>query len=179
MAYLNGSEVLRSNLPAGTIGPTTLAEQAIDQDEEGRLIVASVDPCLLVEGANVVAVEVHQAAPTSSDIRFDLVLAAERAPGGGVPCGEVFRRGDTNGDGALDIADAIATLSYLFGSASVPSCRDAVDTNDDGAVDIADAIAELSYLFGASGPLPAPFGEYGTDPSGDGLDCPAYEPCGR
>jgi len=101
------------------------------------------------------------------------------------PGGMLFVRGDTNSDGAIDIADAICVLGYLFGSpgdeckAKCVLCLDACDANDDGSVDIADAISILAYLFGGAGPLPEPFPECGTDQltPGDPLDCKEFAPC--
>ena len=55
--------------------------------------------------------------------------------------------GDTNNDGALNIADAVNVLTYLFGGGSQPPCLKAADVNDDDGVNIADAVAILSYLF--------------------------------
>jgi PKD repeat protein len=89
----------------------------------------------------------------------------------------VFRRGDSNTDSALDISDAIFTLSYLFADGASPSCGDAADSNDDGVLDIADAIAMLSHLFAAAGDLPAPFGQCGIDPTVDELGCLEYAGC--
>ena len=89
----------------------------------------------------------------------------------------LFVRGDGNADGAVDIADAIAVLSYLFSEATALVCPDASDANDDGQVDIADAIAVLGHLFAGAGPLPAPFGGCGDDPTPDELDCPGFPPC--
>jgi hypothetical protein len=89
----------------------------------------------------------------------------------------VFVRGDTNTDSAIDIADAIFTLSYLFAEGPAPSCLDSADANDDGALDIADAIALLSHLFANAGDLPAPFGECGIDPTLDELGCLEYAGC--
>lgn len=77
LAYLNGTEVFRDNLPAGPIAPGTLAVTAID-DRNFRS--ARISPGRLVAGRNVVAVEVHQAALTSSDISFDLELLPNVAP---------------------------------------------------------------------------------------------------
>jgi hypothetical protein len=88
-----------------------------------------------------------------------------------------FRRGDTNVDGALDIADAILIISYLFGEGQPPTCLDAADGNDDGLVDIADAIAVLGYLFGEAGDLAEPFPGCGVDPTADGLGCISYDLC--
>jgi hypothetical protein len=68
-------------------------------------------------------------------------------------------------------------LSYLFAAGPAPSCLDAADANDRGAVDIADAISILSHLFANAGPLPAPFGQCGIDPTIDELGCESYPPC--
>lgn len=87
-----------------------------------------------------------------------------------------FRRGDPNGDGAQDISDPVAILTFLFGGGSM-ECMDAADTNDSGAVDISDAI----YLIGASflgGPVPpAPHAGCGPDPTRDALRCGEYSGC--
>ncbi len=97
---------------------------------------------------------------------------------GGCPPPEgVFRRGDTNADSTIDIADAIFTLSYLFADGLPPSCLDAADANDDGAVDISDGVFMLQNLF-ANGPaIPPPYPECGVDPTEDELDCAEYAHC--
>ncbi|MHB8762802.1 MAG: hypothetical protein ACYDA8_00440 [Deferrisomatales bacterium] len=64
VVYLNGTEVLRSNLPVGLIRDDTPPVTAVGPAEEGRYLVHELDlaqhPTLLTAGANVVAVEVHQ-----------------------------------------------------------------------------------------------------------------------
>jgi hypothetical protein len=97
--------------------------------------------------------------------------------GGCAPPTTALRRGDTNADSTLDIADAVFTLMYLFAVGQAPTCLDSADTNDDGTIDLADAIAALSHLFADTGDLPAPFGECGIDPTADTLDCSRYAPC--
>ncbi|MEQ1574127.1 MAG: Ig-like domain-containing protein [Vicinamibacterales bacterium] len=77
--YLNGTEVVRSNMPTGTITYTTRATTAIGGADESAWIEASIDPALLVAGTNVLAVELHQQSPTSTDISFDLELRATEA----------------------------------------------------------------------------------------------------
>jgi hypothetical protein len=77
--YVNGSEVVRSNMPAGSVTYTTRATSAIGGADESAWQEASVDPSVLVPGTNVVAVEVHQQSPTSTDISFDLELRATEA----------------------------------------------------------------------------------------------------
>ncbi|HYC60326.1 MAG TPA: metallophosphoesterase, partial [Thermoanaerobaculia bacterium] len=74
VVYLNGVEVWRSNMPAGTIGHQTLASVSLGTPEEATYYDASLASSLLVAGQNVIAAEVHQADPTSTDISFDLHL---------------------------------------------------------------------------------------------------------
>ncbi len=74
--YLNGVEVIRSNMPTGTITYTTLAPTAIANTDESAWIEAPIDPSLLVPGVNVVAVEIHQQSATSSDVSFNFELRA-------------------------------------------------------------------------------------------------------
>jgi hypothetical protein len=95
----------------------------------------------------------------------------------GADLSPAFRRGDTNADSALDIADAIFTLSYLFASGTAPTCLDAADSNDDGEINVADAIFVLQYLFAGGLAIPPPYPECGIDPTVDELDCLAYRPC--
>ncbi len=87
-----------------------------------------------------------------------------------------FMRGDANADGRTDISDAVTVLRHLFAGYS-SLCLDAHDANDDGRLDIADAVALLGHLFASQGPLPAPFGACGADPTLDALGCGAHAPC--
>lgn len=74
VVYLDGVEVARSNLPEGAIGPDTLATAGVGDSEETQVFSFEVDPALLGAGSHVIAVEVHQAAPDSSDLGFDAGL---------------------------------------------------------------------------------------------------------
>jgi len=86
--------------------------------------------------------------------------------------GPTFRRGDANLDSGFDISDPVTFLGSQFGGGIVLGCDDAADANDDGTLNIADAVSMLSSLFSGSGPLPAPFGVCGADPTEtDLLDC--------
>lgn len=72
VVYLNGTEVVRSNMPAGTITSTTLASVAGDDGQDFHEFKLDIDE--LADGANTLAVEVHQSSTTSSDVSFDLSL---------------------------------------------------------------------------------------------------------
>jgi acid phosphatase type 7 len=73
VVYLNGTEVFRDTMPAGTPGYTTLATAAVG-DDGATWLTASVPAGAFVAGTNVLAVEIHQSSATSSDISFDLEL---------------------------------------------------------------------------------------------------------
>ncbi|MCB1125275.1 MAG: lamin tail domain-containing protein, partial [Verrucomicrobiae bacterium] len=79
--YLNGVELFRDNLPTGALAPDTRALTAIGGSAETTPNPFSVPSEHLVEGRNLLAVELHQASPTSSDIRFDLAVKAPSATG--------------------------------------------------------------------------------------------------
>lgn len=75
IVYLNGSEVYRCNLPTGTVAYTTFALSAV-LDDGDFWIPFDLPVSALRAGTNVVAVEMHQSAANSSDLSFDLGLAA-------------------------------------------------------------------------------------------------------
>lgn len=91
----------------------------------------------------------------------------------------LFRRGDVNDDGSVNIADAVLTLDSLFVTGDPFICADAADSNDDGAIDVSDAIALLGTLFVPGfPPVPAPgSATCGVDPSADALACPLTVTC--
>ncbi len=72
--YLNGVEVVRSNMPGGVINYLTRASSGVSGSGESTFSEFPVDAGLLFTGTNVLAVEIHQSAGTSSDISFDLEL---------------------------------------------------------------------------------------------------------
>jgi hypothetical protein len=83
VVYLNNKEIFRSNMPGGTISSTTLASTAVGGSDETTFFETEVTSSLLLHGTNIMAVEIHQANKTSSDIVFDLRLTA--ITGGALP----------------------------------------------------------------------------------------------
>ena len=63
-----------------------------------------------------------------------------------------FVRGDANGDGEIDISDAVKILLVLFTGDSVDDLEP-LDANGDGATDLSDAVYLLAFLF-QGGPSP-------------------------
>jgi hypothetical protein len=73
VVYLNGVEIFRSNMPSGPATFTTLAATTVNPPDETNFFEATLSSALLTAGANLLAVEVHQAA-SSMDLGFDLAL---------------------------------------------------------------------------------------------------------
>lgn len=68
----------------------------------------------------------------------------------------VFRRGDADASGAVELTDVIFTLGHLFLGQPPPPCPDAADVDDNGVVELTDTIYSLGYQFLGQAPPPAP-----------------------
>jgi len=67
-------------MPTGMVTYTTNAASPVTGTDENIFYSTNFSPSLLVAGTNILAVEVHQANATSSDLSFDLELSAAPAP---------------------------------------------------------------------------------------------------
>jgi len=76
IVYLNGTEIYRDNMPAGSVNANTLARTNVAGIAERTFFSATMSSAMLINGTNVLAVELHQAAPDSIDLSFDLELDA-------------------------------------------------------------------------------------------------------
>lgn len=133
--YLNGVEAARYNMPAGTVNYLTATANATD---DGTLFLpTNISPALLVEGTNVLAVELHQTSATSSDTGFDMELVAQFDPAFNVrptvsltqpPGGSVYLSGDSvpmaaaasDADGTVTKVEFFANTTKLGESLSPP-----------------------------------------------------------
>lgn len=71
--YVNGVEVARVNMPAGTVDHLTYAHTSRSTaTANSNPVVIEVPTSLLVSGANVVAVETHLNYRGTTDVTFDL-----------------------------------------------------------------------------------------------------------
>lgn len=80
LVYINGHELLRDNMPAGTINYLTYALGAVDGSNESVYFEYIIDKSKLVLGNNTIAVSIHQDRKNSSDISFDLELSYKDIP---------------------------------------------------------------------------------------------------
>ncbi len=112
VVYLNGTEVYRTNMPAGTITANTTAAGAIETNE---FFVHEFDDAALQQGNNVIAVSVHQASLSSSDVSFDFSLEST-----------------TTEPGANNLVDVGSTWSYLDDGSDQGTAWRETDFDDSG-----------------------------------------------
>ena len=74
VVYVNGTEVARSNMPAGAINASTLATDFESNADETTFFEYDIPASLLTAGTNRIAVEVHQAQANNGDGSFNLEL---------------------------------------------------------------------------------------------------------
>jgi hypothetical protein len=79
VVFINGIEAFRSNMPSGLIGFDTTASSTVGGADETTYYRYTVDNNLL-PGLNTIAVELHQADGTSSDLSFDMEVTGKLPP---------------------------------------------------------------------------------------------------
>ncbi|MDD4051288.1 MAG: S8 family serine peptidase [candidate division Zixibacteria bacterium] len=67
---------------------------------------------------------------------------------------QVGIRGDANGDGKINVGDAVYIITYIFRGGPAPGSYEG-DANGDGKLNVGDAVYLISYIF-RSGPPPPP-----------------------
>ncbi len=85
---------------------------------------------------------------------------------------ELYVRGDTTGDGQVDVADCVGLLHYLQGLSPGADCLDSYDVDDSGTITLVDAINLLTYVFSGAEAPASPFPIAGVDSTLDFLSCP-------
>ncbi len=78
IVHLNGREVYRYNLPFGAVDGSTPAAIDVLGNAESAFFETRIDHRKLRTGLNVLAVEIHQDAPDTPDLSFDLELLGRR-----------------------------------------------------------------------------------------------------
>ncbi|MBN2064594.1 MAG: lamin tail domain-containing protein, partial [Sedimentisphaerales bacterium] len=136
--YLNGQEIYRYNMPAGSVAFSTPAQMSITELNEFGPIVVPANS--LVAGDNVLAVEVHQAAGGTNDLYFQTELSVVETPiaaddslsiafnelsavnDGGFWL-EIVNYGQEQADltGAVISLDGIAASEYIFPATVLPA----------------------------------------------------------
>ena len=188
LARIGQSAVLLRNQGDGSFDPlreiisqeSIIGPVAADLDASGTIDLAFLRTLFCFECAE----------PRTSRLvlvwNFSKPPASQDQDRNGLPdeCQRPFHRGDANGDGEMNLTDAIITLGHLFQGVDGPGCLEAADTSNNGGIEITDAIITLDFLF-RGGPPPAPPGPP-PDPCGVDIDapgsagdlgCESYERC--
>lgn len=112
VVYLNGTEAVRQNLPAGAITYLTQASTNVPVTDENNLYSTTLSPTLAKSGLNTIAAEIHESFANSVDLSFDLELTAV-----GNPLPAVALTSPTSGSAYVKPANIslAATASDVFG----------------------------------------------------------------
>jgi len=129
VVYLNGEEVIRDNMPTGTITHSTSAANTIDGAAETAINVFTIPKNKFVQGNNRISIELHNRGGQSSDLTIDAYLkTVVPAPGTVFDKNSTWKYKDDNqaqpstwksttydvsswssGDGALGYGDPVTT----------------------------------------------------------------------
>lgn len=83
---------------------------------------------------------------------------------GGTPPPTKFSRGDADGNGKINVADAILIIQIKVGNLTQKfACDDVLDADDNGQTTVTDAIPVLMYIFQKGPDLKPPFRTCGVD----------------
>ena len=88
VVYINGTRVLLHNIKTG-YNYSTYASSDITGSEENLYHIYEIDSKCLVEGENLIAVEVHQSSENNDDLYFDLELSTVAGETSDVIAGEI------------------------------------------------------------------------------------------
>jgi hypothetical protein len=120
--WLNGTRIVLDGLPT-TWNHTTLATQGISGAAETTpLEVFDIPPGALREGQNILAVEIHQQSRDSSDISFNMELAAVSIAGARVEI--VVLNDDLDADNMSDIWERANGIDDTVANANEDTDRD-------------------------------------------------------
>jgi|GEM_PF-2087690 len=72
-----------------------------------------------------------------SEVTEDMTVTAQYA-----------EKGDINGDGSVDMSDALQLMRYLIGSDTIACDEEEADFNGDGSVDLMDALLLMRHVLG-------------------------------
>jgi len=154
-------------------GNARLAHEAIRACRQHRRVAAWTRPVLL---AAVLLATGALVPPTA--VAQEGAPAVDRPAGGEFFHLPQFRRGDSNGDGTVDLSDGLAILDLLFLGIHRVTCLSAADTDSSEILDLSDPVFLFSHLF-LGGPTPTNPGPEvcGVDRSPTALPCLRYDSC--
>ena len=136
---------IAKNLPAGTIASVTFT---VNEGTDVSELQCSLTKSAIVDASGVTISDL------SGSITVKVCAGHDDKNDDGIcdECGEpIYLLGDVNGDGAVDVFDALMALDFATGALAEGAefNQEAADVNNDGAVDVFDALIMLDYATGA------------------------------
>jgi PKD repeat protein len=138
VVYVNGTEVGRSNMPAGTVKFSTYASSARSTSiAMANPVVLDVPVSLLLNGTNTVAAETHLNYHATANVSFDLTATATTSGGGTAPNQPPVSKftssvsgldASVDGSASSDPDGSIASYAWDYGDHSTGSGATAAHT---------------------------------------------------
>jgi uncharacterized repeat protein (TIGR01451 family) len=159
IVWVNGVEAYRNNISTIPALYATLADGAMG-NSGGDIYTANIPKSLFIAGNNIIAVEIHQSALSSSDLFFDFQLIGNTAPGNlGRPFTVRYNNTSEKGN-ILFVANNIVTTTGIA-TTEVPPGGSATNNGGNGEyIDIDNPTTNLFNLGSAwkwfsAGAIPA------------------------
>ena len=157
--YLNGTEILRDNLPGGALTGSTLASATVAGAAENIWVTSNLPPSALtlLQANNIIAAEVHQSAANTPDMSFDLeLLGVGNLP----PTVSLTAPANNSVVGAGADIPLSALTSDPYGAVTQVQFR------RNGVLFATDASAPFATIFNSASPGPNTFTAVATDSGG-------------
>ncbi len=119
VVYLNDVEIFRSNMPGDAVNYLTQATSAVSGAGENTFYPTPVSPAHLLDGTNVVAVELHQSSANNTDASFVLSLTA------------TYVNPDADGDGLPDAWELANGLDSGVNDANLDADEDGLTNHEE------------------------------------------------
>ena len=104
----------------------TITAHVAEDMAEGQYMVRIVEPLLVLTDGNSAAISATQTVVTIED----------------------YLKGDVNGDGKVDLVDAVLVINHYVGKPVVRFVEKAADVSGDGKADLVDAVKIINYYVG-------------------------------
>ena len=116
------------------------SEMLTGNDGTIRMVTLQVDDDI---AENVYAIEIKNASYSKTDGTLVIIPNTKTS----ITIVD-YLTGDVNGNGKVDIGDAVSIVNHLVGKESTIFVEKAADTNNNGQIDIGDAVTIVNFLVG-------------------------------
>ncbi|MDO6759986.1 metallophosphoesterase [Tamlana sp. 2_MG-2023] len=145
IVYINGTEVWRDNMPMGSVNYDTFALTAATEN----IWINKVINNFLIEGENVIAIEIHQNSATSSDVSFNFRLKVSPQVIAQLRRGPYLQKGNSN---AITIkyrtnTNTETVINYGTSLGALNSSVSDVSLSTDHEIEITGLLPNTKYFY--------------------------------